>query len=58
VELPALVDWAADRQACEVRIEVTAGELPLGDLALAKVLLAMAAARAMQHGLHWSVDGC
>ncbi len=58
LELPALVDWAADRQAREVRVEVTAGELPLGDLALAKVLLAKAAARAMQRGLHWSVDGC
>lgn len=57
-ELPALVDWAGDCGAREVRVEVLAGELPLGDLANAAALLQRAAARAAERRLHWSVDGC
>ncbi len=57
-ELPGLVDWAVERGASEVRVQVLAGELPLGDLENALQSLRDAAQRAGRHGLRWAVDGC
>lgn len=57
-ELPALVDWAARHGAAEVRVQVLAGELPLGDLDNAVQSLKDAQAQAGARGLRWAIDGC
>ena len=57
-ELPLLVQWALDRGATEIRVQVLAGELPLADLPKAQQALEDAQQMAQLRGLRLAVDGC
>lgn len=57
-ELPALMQWALDRGAAEVRVQVLAGELPLGNLDNALTILEDLQRLADSRQLRFAIDGC